>query len=596
VFNRELPALQARRRLAPRLLFVGLAALLYLVPGLLPPRETQARRAGLVDKQLRDGEKPTPLTPAELAELGDPMFVLVLRDNANVTSLREVEDLIQPDADGRKIFVVSETIINPARDQNQVRRSVITFSGSNRGQVLDNNLMISVPFGQAQFPDNPSLVEVWGFDRARGRFNYYVLNGSPLSWKFRGSSEGADLLSANAREGTCLACHINGGPLMKELTRPWNNWHSDVSPATYLQPASSPDVRWRVAQSPRFKDRLDQAENLQVKIEAAIRQFNTRRVTGALERGPDGSEVIDAQGRAKVRQGRRLLRPLFETTEINLASSEQKSRLHPLPQVSAQGPDLPVVIPDSFFLNAQLIGQGGLGIARARQFSQVARVSPQEYRDLIAQTNTRLFRQPGDADFAWLVPEPSRIDNDMVDRLLRAGVVSQEFVAAVQAIDLETPVFSRQRASLLRFIPDEFLFRRLGGTTPPPPPSGPRDDLTEAVIAALQASNPSANSPAGRFLQLLRGIDLQNPDSPQNPRKILEARVNAYHDRVKAALESPQGRGAELRRLYQSALARRRELLAHPLLGRLDETGDGGLLPLPSQTRRPAARRGRGRR
>ena len=582
----------AGRNITLRLSLAGLAVLVFLAAALMPPPETRAAQPGTLRKQLRNDDAPTALSAAERAELGDPMFLLVLKDNANVTSLKQVEDLIQPQAGRRKIFVVGETIMNPARGQNQERRSVITFSGSNGVVPLDNNIMLSLPFDEERFPDDPERIEALGFDSVRGRFNYYVMDRSapaePPSWKFRGSSEGADQLSAAGRRGTCMACHINGGPVMKELLRPWNNWHSFDARAEYLLPVANPTVRWPVAtQSPRFREVLDGAEKLEGKIIASIGQFNIKRLEAALEKTPGGGVATDAQGRAKVLRGRRLLRPLFETTEFNLISSTEKSGLHPLPQVSTQGPSGSVRIPDSFFLNANLIGAGGgvtelrgLGITRARQFSQVARVTQQEYKDLIGQANTKLFGRPGDAVFAWLVPEPSQIDNDMIDRLLRSGAVSSEFVAAVLTIDLETPMFSQERASLLQFIPDEFRFVRPSGAAPPPA-TAPRDELTEAVIAAIEATNPAADTPAGKFLQLLRGINLKDPNNSQNPRKILESRVNAYHDRVKSNLENPQSRAAELRRLYQLALARRRAVLANPVLGALDETAGRGLLPLP---------------
>jgi hypothetical protein len=539
-------------------------------------------------KQARN-ETPQPMTAAELKLLGDPIFLLVLKDNAAATNLRQIENLIQSVPSKRKIFVVDETIANPARNQNQARRAVITFSGSTQGQILDNNLMLSVFFDEQQFPENPERIEAWGFDSGRGRFNYYVMDRSAgvHSWKFRGSSDGADGLDLAGRSGTCLACHRNGGPVMKELLRPWNNWHSVDSQATYLLSTANPSARWPVAlQSPRFRERLDQAENLEGKIIAAIRQFNTKRVEAALQKNSDGTVAVDGQGLSKVLEGRRVLKPLFQTTEFNLTSSQQKSRLHPLPATSTQGPDEPVVIPNSFFLNANLIGVGGgvrgfvgLGITSAEQFSAAAKVSPQEYKELVTKTGTKLFGKPGDADFAWFVPEPSQIDNDMVDRLLRIGVVSPEFVAAVLAIDLETPVLSAERAQLLNFIPDEFNFKGANSTAPF---DARRDPLTNAVIAALEASTPTANSTVARFLQLLRRMNLKNTQDPQNPRKVLESLVNAYQTRIRDTLQDAQTRKTELERLYGQALERRRAVLSNPMFREIDETeGHRGLLPLP---------------
>ena len=545
---------------------------------------TQAQ--GLL-KQLNDTQQPQAMTNAELSNLGDPMFLLVLRNNSQITSLKDIENLIQPAAANRKIFVVDEQIANSARNQNQFRRSVITFRGSNGGQVLDNTLMLAVVFNELSFSDTPQRIEAWGFDTRRGRINYYLMSrdSNGLRWKFRGSSDGADQLTGEQRRGTCLACHTNGGPIMKELARPWNNWHSIDSQATYLLPTAPAAARWPVAnQTPRFKGRLDQAENLETKIISVIRQFNTSRVTASLQRNPDGSLTTDAQGMSTVLEGKRLLRSLFETTEVNLISSLQKSRLHPLPTASLVGPAQPVVIPNSFFLNANLIGPGGgvpgltgLGITSANQFSTIARVNPQEYKQLIVSTATKLFGQNGDTDFAWFTPEASQIDNDMVDRLMRLGVVSPEFVAAVVAIDLEIPVFSVERARLLRFVPDQFRFKRRVNANAPFDTR--RDELTDQMIAALESQTGDAT--AARLLQLLRGINLQAPQNPNNPRKILQTLVSDYQARIKNNLQNPQTRNAELKRLYQQLIDRRRVFLSNPVFGTLDETAGQGLMAVP---------------
>ena len=67
------------------------------------------------------------------------------------------------------------------------------------------------------------------------------------------------------------------------------------------------------------------------------------------------------------------------------------------------------------------------------------------------------------------------------------------FVAAVLAVDVETPVFSDKRAELLKFVPDQFEF------TPVPPDVDPvsvprdaaQDMLTQAVLANIDQANPA---------------------------------------------------------------------------------------------------------
>ena len=194
---------------------------------------------------------------------------------------------------------------------------------------------------------------------------------SSLTWKFRTSSLGADQLSLEDpedRRGTCLGCHINGAPVMKELFFPWNNWHSTASPATYLQRTAAPAERWPVAMAPRLTGEivnfrqhggLASAQILEKNIISAIRQFNTRRINIALKRRDDDGNLDLRDGQLEVMDAKRLLRHLFVTTEFNITTAERKSGLHPFPEETTQGPAGDVVIPDSFFLNVNLIRGGG---------------------------------------------------------------------------------------------------------------------------------------------------------------------------------------------------------------------------------------------
>lgn len=524
----------------------------------------------LLLKQDRDGTPAQNLSAAEFSSLGDPFFNLVLKDNAGATSLSAIETLLQPDAAQRQTFVVDEDIADPR--QGQSRRVVLAYSGSNGAEILDTNVMLSVQFSSASFPDNQRFVEAWGWDNHRGRYNYYKLDrtGTPdmrMSWKFRGSSDDADLLSVSDREGTCMACHISGAPVMKELLFPWNNWHSFASQASYLTTSGAAANRWPVAKDARLL-RLRGAEELETSILAAITQFNTRRLNRSLAREDGtGNIAVDASGKSKVKEGRRILRPLFETTEYNVVSARQKSGLHALAG-SATGAGQPVNIPAVFFLNSPIIGRGGvanfvgLGISRAADFAKFS-LTAAEYAAAVKSSGTKLGGMPGDADFAWLIPEPSHVDNDLVDRLVRRGVVSPQFVAAALSIDLEVPVFSELRASLIQFIPNEFEFSATAKVHP--------DDLTTKVIAAITASKPASGSAAATFLAALQSAD---------PIKLLSEQVEAYHARVSSRLANAQTRQSEIDRLFSVLVQRRRAALDHETLGHLNETGDR-LFPIP---------------
>jgi hypothetical protein len=162
----------------------------------------------------------------------------------------------------------------------------------------------------------------------------------------------------------------------------------------------------------------------------------------------------------------------------------------------------------------------------------------------------------------------------MVDRLLRRGIVSREFVAAVMLVDLETPIFSPIRAGLLRFVPETFTFAL--PTAPGAPFAVHPDELTKVVVAALESSRPIKGSPEDLFLAALRD---------KSPLLRLEERVKQYQARIGSALKDPKTKAIELDRLFDLLVQRRILFLRHETLGALDETGDR-LLPVPSDTQR----------
>jgi hypothetical protein len=530
-------------------------------------------------KQEREGAPATNLSGAERATLGDPFFELVLKARADAaTTLSAIENLLQPDAAERQTFVVDENIADPR--QGQQRRAVLAYTASNGPHVLTTNVMLSVAFSSAEFPDRMRFIEAWGWDNARGRYNYYKLDrsGTPdqrMTWKFRGSSIDADLLTAGDREGTCMQCHLNGAPIMKELFFPWNNWHSFASTTTYLTRAAAPPLRWPVASDPRLGDRLKGAETLETDaILPSITQFNTRRLNLQIKRrDADGETELDASGAATLLDARRLLAHLFDTTEVNLISSSKKSGMHPL-SPSQSGPTGDIPVPASFFLNANLMASRALGIDRAKEFAKLT-IPAAEYARVVKSAGLELAgRTPADADFAWFTPEPSHIDNDMVERLMLRGVLTPQFVAAVLAVDLEEPILSSARARLLAFVPDTIKFR--------PIPQGPAPDFAamrgahagnttvQAVIKAVETSKPSPGSPEADFLAVLRSA---------NPIDVLAQRVDAYHKRVQSALAGPE-KQKEIDRLFKRLVDRRVLVLQSERFGPLDETGDR-LLPVP---------------
>jgi hypothetical protein len=494
-------------------------------------------------QQATDGSAPQPMTAAELAKLKDPMFQLVLKNNADVKTLAAVNQLLKPTK--QSVFVVDEQIADIAPkvgDRLANRRAIVTLEGTTSGQKLDQNVLFSVSFNSEKFAVG-NFIEVMGWDESSGSFNYYKFNQAKgetaPTWKFRGNSKDADLLSPTARQATCMQCHINGGPVMKELVLPWNNWDSFSDKISYLSPGAKSWPIANAADSP-LKN-LEGAETLETGvIMPGITRFNTRRINQL--KSADGKTITDA---------RRLLKPLFVTTEANLISSAALSSLHPLAKRPSSSE---FTIPQTFFINQTLLDRLNI----TAPFFEFNTLNGKDYEQLVRQTKTTLNgQQPGDNNFAWFVPEAGFIDSDYVSQLLNQEMIPSAFVAAAAAIDLENPVFSASRAKLWsdKILPAQFK-------------TGANGDLIPQVVKNLEALNPAAGTPEALFLQRLK--------SPTTAVASLKTQVDQYVNRERTRLGAnakPKDRSQELIRLYKLMLQRREAMLKDANLKSLDETG-----------------------
>jgi len=494
------------------------------------------------------------------SQLQDPFFRLVLAPRPDVRKLADIEALIMGTEGQRRFFVVSEEIKSSVQPAS--RRAVIDFVGKNGTFNLSSDVFLSFSFNSMTFPEAPDL-EVLAWDEVNGVYNFYKLDreGEPNQvWKLAATSRNVDTISPQQRAGTCLACHASGFPVMKELRFPWNNWHSGQSRIDYLQQITAPERRWPVAANPHFSpSTFLLGEDFEKSISAAIGRSNSRRFEQLI--------IKQTGGKLTVADARRVLRPLFETTEVNLVSAGQQSGLHPLSGTTQVGPSQTIKIPNSFFLMSAVLG--GAGVNEANEFQSVAIVQPADYKALIENSGVRITsdltgRIRGDTHFSWFTPEQGFVASNWIATLIENGVVSKAFVAAVAGADLETPVFSKERAMLLKFVPASFT--AIPGEQYP-------DTLTRAIIAALETSAPAPGSVAAQFLATLKATD---------PVAVVRSRVEEYKSRIAQRLgpnaDAPTHAG-ELQRLFAALIDRRKAMIDHPLFGNLIESE--ALLPMP---------------
>lgn len=317
------------------------------------------------------------------------------------------------------------------------------------GQLEEGDLFLGFFLG----PDGRALrvrdgfVELIAWDRKKQVFNFWELIGP--DWFYRGDStdalaNGALLGMANpgatfvftrkSPDGEpvlrCSGCHTLGAPIMKELAPPHNDWwRTGVGlPLDGLRP----DV-----EAARIFAEATDASNLALWVRSGIDRLVARPVPAASLKSR--------------------MRSLFSTMEMNLESDSAAFQT----RVESR---TPVEIPPAFFVDARLSGNA----------ANVA-VDLATYQGALADTDSRF--PPASSTVsretrnAFLVPVRSYMDNRIIDRLMDDGLLDDELVSDVLAVDMSMPVYSRSRASLIRFVPDAWRDVR---------------DLRERLIAALR--------------------------------------------------------------------------------------------------------------
>ncbi len=263
------------------------------------------------------------------------------------------------------------------------------------------------------------LVELMAWDSTKGYYNFYEMMGtnSSAEWKYRGDSKDAFLDNQElhrqspprfGRRMRCSGCHTSGGPIMKEFSAPHNDWWTNLRSLPFGGATLSNQVSQAV-------NSLRDASEFSTSVQAGINR---------LEASPG---YLDLKRSLSLQEQ---LRPLFCTVEVNLASDTQA--LDSLSQT--------VTIPSSSLVHPRL-ALGTTALAKA------------DYLNLMRQSGLR-FPENGsaDADHAWLAPVPSVQDLLAIDSLISQGIVDDEFVADVLAVDMKAPTFSKRRCKLLKHI------------------------------------------------------------------------------------------------------------------------------------------------
>jgi hypothetical protein len=442
---------------------------------------------------------PTPMADSEVrAQLNDPWATLILRQGTFPPNLEQALAALNQlnSADGglpeQQSYFVSESGHIPVDASSSALqrefRMVITRGGAMASQP---SILISAPAGQ-----RAGFIELMSWDQGKRAFNFYR-RSQDAQWTWKGDTRDA-LRPATHLQG-CFACHVNGVPIMKELRLPWNNWHSQ---AASIPGEAIPDKA--ISQGPLFLNKSG-AEHLELVVRGWIDQATATRIADVMQ----GDTVTEAPT---------LLRPLFETTTVNLTASSQTSeRTTPTLDLPSRG----------FFLNSDILsGVLGLNVPSPPSFKTV--VQRTLYTNTLTKFDFRLedgaFIRKGDTHFAFFVPAPAQEDVTAIRLLIAQQVITQPFATCVLMVDFPNPIFSAARSRLLQYVPATGHIQ------------AGRSDLAErtaqAIVQAAMAQAPE--SPEGQFAALWQL-------SPTQLQKEAEKRIKQYLNAVQKRLKTQAG-------------------------------------------------------
>jgi hypothetical protein len=331
----------------------------------------------------------------------------------------------------RPAFVANRGFHNPKNNADKVQMMLFEIISGRLSQPVIEIKDGEFFFGHFITTDGTNFkagqdvfIELLAWDPVKEVFNFYELTddrGGP-KWFYRGDSidiqNDVRLLHRQpdpnrpqfGKQLRCSGCHTAGGPIMKELAAPHNDWWTKARPLPLDKPR--PD-----AQLASVLKELVDAEELATSVKAG------------LDKMAASAKFLQAKQALTLQEQ---LRPLFCEVELNLESDPA-----PLDDKREQ-----INIPSAFFVNP-LLARGSVSVRRAHYDAALA-----EAKSSFPETSR------ADADHGWLTPVKAFSDALAIDSLVKQGLIDPEFVSDVLAIDLTTPLFSTRRCKLLRLLPD----------------------------------------------------------------------------------------------------------------------------------------------
>jgi hypothetical protein len=277
--------------------------------------------------------------------------------------------------------------------------------------------------------DEPRLmIEAFAWDTQKKLFNFYELigDGHHNQWFYRGDS--ADIFADNAllhrqpdpinpqfgNRLRCTACHGAGGPIMKEVYAPHNDW-------------------WEPNRKLDFGDRKFNESILDMINNLVSPEYLSNSVKLGTKKLADNHTTQNTRDLSL----QETLRPLFCPVEINFMSDmTPNDEKNPL-----------IKLPIQFFMSKKLISNevNDLFITRSA-YENALRKTESHFPETLLS----------DADHAWLAPVKAISDEIAINHLIEVGLIDKKFAFDVLSMDMTNPVFSSERCHLLAYIPNKW--------------------------------------------------------------------------------------------------------------------------------------------
>jgi hypothetical protein len=408
------------------------------------------------------------------------------------------------------------------------------FFGHFTAASIDNTALTSILSPQqAATPDN-LLLETLVWDPRKQAYNFYEIRGTGQGgqWFYRGDSydiqadiqnlwRGYDpsqpifMGALDAGKATlprlrCSGCHMNGGPIMKELSFPHDSWWRPERPL--------PLGAMRIA--PEYNTIIDSL-------------VSSETFSGWIKAGSE--KLASADAYMKKRASLTLqeqLRPVFCEQEVNLDSD-----LLPL-----QGAATEIKAPVGAFIDQRLAGDiKAITIAKPLYVNalNLFQAAFFDYQSGNFQNSVQPIGQI-DADHAFETPVKSHTDMLLAQKMIKAGLIDEKFLYDVISIDPTRPMFSKQRCGLLQLLP---------GSAPAP---GWREQFAQALANSpkpaakelLANMNDTARTPAWhreqakQVLTRIQGLAAQQLPVNGYVRLLAARRIAVYQAQIS---QHPQG-------------------------------------------------------